>query len=205
MTLLAYDNTSSNVVGVHTAEDVRRSFAAGCSGAAGVPAGIPGGDVLGRALVLASLASDYAETYSGVRQAAFFGGQFSTYLPERLFSRNSVFQRLTATCAPDQSILRVTEQRWFQLAHASVDPLPLSVMGVVFDGINDLLSSYRFHVVDDALRQSDLNRMSIDAIVVFARAPFMAKERLAHWADFVSRAKAELKRRGESDGILSGL
>lgn len=205
MALLEHDNTSSNVVGVHTAEDIRRSLSAGTSGAVGVPTGIAGADVLGRALVLVSLVADYAETYSGVRWATFYNDQFSTCLSERLFSRNSVFQRLTATCAPDQSTLDVTEQSWFQLAHSSVDPLPLPVMGGVFDAINDLLSSYRFHVVDEALRQSDLDRMSVDAIVVFARAPFMARERLVHWADFVSRAKTELRRRGESDGILSGL
>jgi len=202
MALVAYDNTSSSVVDVHAAEDVRRSFAAG---AIGMPAGSLSGEVLGRAMVLASLVADYAETFAGVRRAAFFGDRFSTCLPERLFSRESVFQRFTATSAPDQTSFDVTEQRWFELAHASCEPLPLSVMGVVFDGINDLLSSYRFRLVDEALRQSDVTRMSVDAMVVFARVPFMARDQLGHWAEFVSRAKAELKHRGESDGILSGL
>jgi hypothetical protein len=205
MALLAYDNTSSNVVGVHTAEDVRNSFSARGFGTRGVASDIGGVDVVERAMVLVSLVSDYSETYSGVRRAAFYGDPFSTCLPERLFSRNNVFQRLISTCAPDQSTLDVAEQRWFQLAHSSSESLPLSVMGLVFDGINDLLSSHKFHVVDEALRRSELAQMSADAIVVFARAPFMARDRLECWADFVCRAKEELRRRGESDGILSGL
>lgn len=106
--------------------------------------------------------------------------------------------------APSKPTSAASDQAWFKVAHATRGPLSLEQVGRIFDGLNELLHDYRFRMIDEAFESSRLPQMSVDAIVVFARTTYPARNRISRWRDFVDRAQRELADRGE-DGVLSGL
>lgn len=152
------------------------------------------------AVVIAHLL-DHSETFAGVRNSIFNFDTFSTRLPEWTFAGSGAHHHVNHVYEPAE----VAKERWFQVAHTTRAALSLVEMGEIFDGINDSLSAANWGIVDDALSEANPAQMSVDAIVVFARVPFMAKAHLRNWQSFLKRAKAELARRGESDTTLSGL
>ena len=105
---------------------------------------------------------------------------------------------------PMKPLLASAEQAWFKTAHVTRGPLSLEQVGQIFDGLNELLHEYRFRMVDEAFESSQLPKMSADAIVVFARSTYKARDRLSGWRAFVARARVELAGRGE-ESVLSGL
>lgn len=106
--------------------------------------------------------------------------------------------------APVKPLFASNEQTWFRTAHATRGPLTIEQVGQIFDGLNELLHECRFRMVDEAFESSQLPLMSADAIVVFARSTYKARDRLSGWRAFVERARVELSVRGE-ESVLSGL
>lgn len=95
---------------------------------------------------------------------------------------------------------------WMRIATSGTDPLPSELLGKIVDGINSALNADRFDVVDSAFRAADVKQMSMEAMVVYSRAPFMARFKLKCWRLFLDGAATEISRRGyDAAKILRGL
>jgi hypothetical protein len=141
-------------------------------------------------------------TYAGVLGSRIKNDQSNTVVSWWSLAPCSSLERVTYS--PSKPLSASTEQAWFRTAHTSRGPLSMEQVGQIFDGLNELLHQYRFRMIDEAFESTNLPEMSVDAIVVFARSTYRARERLSGWRAFVDRAREELARRGE-DGVLSGL
>ena len=153
------------------------------------------------AAILIAHLLDAPGTFSGVRNSVFSSDRFSTRLTDWPWAG----ARMHTPARPMGLMAEAVNTRWFQIAHSKSLELSLTDMGEIFDGLSDSLLSSEWGLVDEALRVAHLNIMSVDAIVVFARVPYMARDHLQNWRSFVARAKEELARRGESDSTLLGL
>jgi hypothetical protein len=65
----------------------------------------------------------------------------------------------------------------------------------VINGLNDLLKSRQFSVVDLVLKAVDVKRLSPEMLLAFSRTTFAVRSKLSMWRPFVMKAKQELNRR----------
>ncbi len=157
------------------------------------------------ALLLTHLVSSYAETYSGYRLPAAVRDVWDTVSEDKCAPFSMERFATGSLYAPQISYDDVTQLPWFKVAHSTTGPLSLSAVGEIFDGLNDLLLASHYRVVDRGLRDAEVTRMSLDAITAFARVPFMARDHLSAWREFVTRARDEVERRGEDARSLARL
>lgn len=94
---------------------------------------------------------------------------------------------------------------WLALAYSTTADFAIKEIATLIQSISKDLRDSAFSAVDHALENADLSKMSLDAVVAISRTTFSARAKLAHWANFVDRARKELEARGEKGPYLPGL
>lgn len=111
---------------------------------------------------------------------------------------------------PDNGLADDTQTRidlgWLFEALHSTDESGVKVLGVVVDGVNDLVRSRAFRLLDQALSDINVDTASKHVLLGLARSTYPVRTKLTEWKTFVIRVDEAFRRRElDSDRLLKGL
>ena len=86
--------------------------------------------------------------------------------------------------------------------HGHID----SALDVLYDRVDDLLKAQQFTVLDDLLRQVDVDSISVDVLLGLLTATLPARSKLPARPKFFADVETSIKTRGAwENGLLAGL